>query len=182
MIELAFFVGATAALIYVSRNSLRSPIAHGFYRFFAWECTLVLFLLNVRHWFDNAFSLQQIVSWALLVISLVLVLPAANRLRRGGKASEERRDERLLAFEKTTVLVTDGLYHYIRHPLYSSLLFLDWGIFFKDPSFLGLLLAIVATVFLVATARLEEQEDIRYFGEAYRDYMKRTKMFVPFVI
>ena len=27
----------------------------------------------------------------------------------------------------------------------------------------------------------EEAEDIAFFGEAYREYMGRTKMFVPFV-
>jgi protein-S-isoprenylcysteine O-methyltransferase Ste14 len=87
----------------------------------------------------------------------------------------------LVAFEKTTALVTTGAYSYIRHPLYSSLLFLAWGIFFKDPSWLGGLLALGATLFLVATARVEEAENLRFFGEAYREYMKQTGMFVPFL-
>jgi protein-S-isoprenylcysteine O-methyltransferase Ste14 len=87
----------------------------------------------------------------------------------------------MLDFEKTTSLVTTGAYRYIRHPLYSSLLFLTWGVFFKNPSWLGGLLGVMATSFLVATARIEEAEDIRFFGPAYRAYMNGTKMFVPFV-
>jgi protein-S-isoprenylcysteine O-methyltransferase Ste14 len=51
------------------------------------------------------------------------------------------------AIEKTTILVTTGAYRYIRHPLYSSLLFLAWGIFFKAPSWPGGLLALAATFF-----------------------------------
>jgi protein-S-isoprenylcysteine O-methyltransferase Ste14 len=39
----------------------------------------------------------------------------------------------------------------------------------------------MATSFLVATARIEEAEDIRFFGSAYQAYMKRTRMFIPFV-
>jgi protein-S-isoprenylcysteine O-methyltransferase Ste14 len=87
----------------------------------------------------------------------------------------------LLAFEKTSSLVTSGIYHYIRHPLYSSLLFLTWGIFFKGLSWPGFLLALAATLFLIATARADEAECIRFFGAPYQAYMKRSKRFVPFL-
>jgi protein-S-isoprenylcysteine O-methyltransferase Ste14 len=182
MIRIGIFLIGTAGLAYISKTSLTHPASHGFYRFFAWESMLVLLLLNMHQWFANPLSLQQIVSWLLLFASLLLVLPAFDLLRRKGKASEQRRGEPLLAFEKTTVLVTDGVYHYIRHPLYSSLLFLNWGIYFKDPSFLGLALGLAATAFLILTSRAEEREDIIYFGEEYRSYMTRTKMFVPYVL
>ena len=87
----------------------------------------------------------------------------------------------MLEFERTTTLVTVGAYRYIRHPLYSSLLFLAWGVAFKVPSWLSGLLAVVATLFLVATAKADEAEDIRFFGPAYQEYMKKTKMFIPFL-
>jgi len=38
-----------------------------------------------------------------------------------------------------------------------------------------------ATAFLLATAKAEEVENVRYFGAAYQTYMQRTKMFIPFV-
>jgi protein-S-isoprenylcysteine O-methyltransferase Ste14 len=90
-------------------------------------------------------------------------------------------EPQLLAFEKTTTLVNTGIYHYIRHPLYSSLLFLAWGIFFKVPTWLGALLGLAATLFLIATAKADEAECIRFFGPAYETYMKQTKRFVPFL-
>jgi protein-S-isoprenylcysteine O-methyltransferase Ste14 len=182
MLDIFLFLAATAMLAYISRASLLRPSSHGFYRFFAWECILILFLFNVRFWFDRPLSLHQLFSWLLLIISLLFLLPGLDLLRRRGKANEGHRDEPLLAFEKTTVLVTDGIYHYVRHPLYSSLLFLGWGIFFKDPSLPGTVLALAATGFLVLTARAEEREDINYFGDAYREYMGRTKMFVPYFL
>ena len=77
--------------------------------------------------------------------------------------------------------MTSGVFKYIRHPLYCSLLLLAWGAFFKDPSWAGGGLALAATAFLQATAKVEEAENIRYFGAAYRAYMQQTKMFIPFL-
>lgn len=79
------------------------------------------------------------------------------------------------------MLVEVGAHKYIRHPLYSSLLFLSWGIFFKALSLQVGFLAILTTIFLVATAKVEERENIRFFGSADQAYIKRTKMFVPFL-
>lgn len=85
------------------------------------------------------------------------------------------------SFENTTTLVRLGAYRYIRHPLYSSLLWLAWGIFFKDPSLPGGVLALAALAFLVATAKVEEAENLHRFGADYAAYMKTTKMFIPFL-
>jgi protein-S-isoprenylcysteine O-methyltransferase Ste14 len=78
--------------------------------------------------------------------------------------------------------VTRGAYRFIRHPMYASLLLLAWGIFFKDPASLaGLALAGLASLCLYLTARVEESENLRRFGEEYRVYMRGTKRFIPFL-
>jgi protein-S-isoprenylcysteine O-methyltransferase Ste14 len=181
VLKLAIFVVVSAGFAYVSRASLPVPRSHGFYRFFAWECILVLFLLNVESWFRDPFSVPQIVSWLLLIVSAFLVIHGVYLLRRIGKPDATREEAPLLGFEKTTALVVEGAYRYIRHPLYSSLLFLGWGIFFKDLSWAGLALAAGATFFLAMTARAEEGENIRFFGPAYQEYMQRSRMFIPFL-
>jgi protein-S-isoprenylcysteine O-methyltransferase Ste14 len=175
------FLLGTLGLAYVSRASLAAPRSHGFPRFFAWEAILALALLNVDVWFRGPLSWHQLISWSLLVIAAVLVIHGALLLRHMGKPDARRDETPLVGLEKTTALVTSGVYRYIRHPLYSSLLFLGWGIFFKAPSWPGGLLGLAATLFLVATARIEEAEDVRFFGEAYRQYMERTKRFIPFL-
>jgi protein-S-isoprenylcysteine O-methyltransferase Ste14 len=174
---------ATILLIYISRYSLGNPRSHGFYRFFAWECILGLFLLNVDSWFRQPFALNQIIAWFLLVASLIPLGFGIHSLRMRGKPVEKREgDPSLLAFEKTTELVTSGIYRYIRHPLYSSLFLLTWGIFFKMPSVASTTLAITSTFFLVFTAKADEAECIRFFGPTYSDYMHKTRMFIPYVI
>lgn len=171
----------SAVIVYVSRKSILRPRSHGFYRFFAWEILLVLFAQNGNSWFRDPLAPHQLVSWLLLVISLGLVILGVRLLRKTGRQDATRSDPALLGLEKTSQLVTAGLYGYIRHPMYSSLLFLAWGIFFKSPSWLGGGLALLCTLFLTATARVEERENIRYFGGAYAAYMQHSKMFIPFV-
>ena len=182
MLKTILFVVASVGIVYVSRASLRAPRSHGFCRFFAWEAILALILVNVEHWVRDPFSLQQVISWIFLIVSAFLVVHAVYLLRIIGKPNAQRSDdEATIGFEKTTHLVCVGAYKYIRHPMYSSLLFLAWGVFFKDLSWLTGVFALAATAFLVATAKVEEAEDIRFFGTAYQTYIKQTKMFIPFL-
>jgi protein-S-isoprenylcysteine O-methyltransferase Ste14 len=61
-------------------------------------------------------------------------------------------------------------------------LLLAWGVFLKHPTWGGGGVALSASALLLATARVEEKENLRYFGEAYRAYMERTKRFLPFLL
>lgn len=185
MLRVILFAGLSAVLAYVSRASLKNVRSHGFYRFFAWECILGLFFLNfisLEKWFGDPFSVRQLISWFLLIVCVVPAVHGAHLLRTRGRPDARRLEEApLIGIEKTTQLVTTGTFKYVRHPLYSSLLLLAWGVFFKHPSWLAGGLALGATVLLLATAKAEEAENIRYFGAAYTTYMQRSKMFIPFV-
>jgi protein-S-isoprenylcysteine O-methyltransferase Ste14 len=176
------FAAGSAGILYASRRALNHPRSHGFYRFFAWEILLILLLVNLPGWFKAALAWHQLISWALLVISLGLVISAIRQLEKHGAQDKDRSDPTLLGMEKTTRLVTGGLYRYIRHPLYSSLLFLTWGVFFKSPSWPDAALALLCSAFLYITARIEEGENCAYFGEAYTEYIQHSKMFVPFIV
>ena len=183
MIKWIVFAAASVPLVVISWKPLHDPKSHGFHRFFAWECILGLFLINVRYWFRDPLAWNQIIAWSLLMVSLIPLAFGVHSLCTRGKPVEQREgDPTLLAFEKTTTLVTSGIYRYIRHPLYCSLLMLAWGILFKLPSWIGTVLAATSSGFLFATARADEKECIRFFGDAYREYMKRTKMFIPFLV
>jgi protein-S-isoprenylcysteine O-methyltransferase Ste14 len=180
-ISILAFVLGTFILVLISRRSLAHVRSHGFYRFFAWEMLLGMFVLNAPGWFRNPLAWHQLVSWGLLTISLALVILAVRLLRAVGRQDSGRNDPSLLGMERTARLVTAGPYRYIRHPMYGSLLFLAWGIFFKSPSWLDAGLALLCTCCLVAAARVEERENINYFGDEYVEYIRRSKMFIPFL-
>jgi protein-S-isoprenylcysteine O-methyltransferase Ste14 len=174
MKEAIIFVIGSVGIVWISIPSLRQPGSHGFYRFFAWEIIFGLFMINLRSWFVNPFAWNQILSWILLVVCLIPIASGIFLLRTVGKPTDQ--------LEATTLLVTKGIYQSIRHPLYASLIYLAWGIFFKSPSLLGICLASVSTGFLYATARADESECLVKFGGEYAEYMKKTKMFIPFVL
>ncbi len=181
-IQMAFFLIFTGVIIWVSRLALRKPHSHGFTRTFAWEAIVILIALNLRYWITDPFSWHQLISWPLLFLSLGMIIPAVRLFRSKGKLDPERdSDPSLVGIEKTTELVTTGLYHTIRHPFYSSLLYLAWGAAFKQLTWLTVGLGLIATLFLVITARREERENIRFFGQVYQDYMQHTRMFIPWI-
>ncbi len=182
MYQWIIFIAGSVIISAVSWKSVQQLGSHGFYRFFAWEAILALFVINMSVWFYKPFAWNQIIAWSLLILCIIPLVFGIQSLRTRGKPAEQRTgDPSLLAFEKTTALVTSGIYHYIRHPLYSSLFLLAWGIFFKSPSLPGTVLAIAATLFLIATAKADETECTRFFGPQYQEYMKTTKRFVPYI-
>lgn len=179
--QVLVFVGASGLLALVSWRSLRKPNSHGFYRFFAWEAMLVLLLLNAPHWSEDRHAPHQLFSAVLLCASLLVLFAGIYQMRRFGKAGARRLGEELFAFERTSQLVTSGIFRYIRHPMYCSLLLLAWGIAWKHLDLPALALALLASLLLWLTARRDEAECLAYFGDAYRDYMRRSRMFIPFL-
>ncbi len=176
------FLIATVVLLFVSWNSLRNVRSHGFYRFFAWEAIGALLLLNIDRWFRDPFSPLQILSWVALLVSILYVFEGAYRFLRHGRIDSRRHNPTLYPFEKTTVIVSSGLYRYVRHPMYASLMFLSLGAYLKDPNLWGTALTVAAIGLLVLTALSDERECVGFFGEDYKRYMEGTKRFVPFLL
>jgi protein-S-isoprenylcysteine O-methyltransferase Ste14 len=154
--------------------SIKYKRYHGIVRFFAFESIFILVLLNIKVWFANPFSPLQLASWVLLIISLYVVITGFLLLKRKGKPDSN--------FENTSVLVKSGIYGYIRHPLYLSVFLLGTGVVLKNPEAPQLILGVINLIAVYFTARIEENEMISKFGEAYREYIKETKMFIPFVL
>lgn len=182
MIEFVAIALGSIPIIWWSRHSLIHPASHGFPRCIAFEAILSLVVVNARYWFVQPFGYRQLLAWLLLLISLVLVVWAVILLRRQGRSGPVAAGSPLFQWENTGNLVMTGIYRYIRHPMYASLLFLAWGTLLKSVSVPALVLAVIASLALATTARFEESENLLRFGTAYREYMSRTRRFIPFVL
>jgi protein-S-isoprenylcysteine O-methyltransferase Ste14 len=176
------FVVVSLGIIFVSWKSLPKPRSHGFYRFFAFELLLILILNQIGYWIEDPFSIFQLISWVLLSASLILAVHGFYLLRVIGKPQGTVQGSADLGFENTANLVTIGAYKYIRHPLYASLLLIDWGTFFKHPTWWSGTLALGISVSLIAAAMAEEKENRDRFGDEYSGYQKNSKMFIPWLL
>ena len=76
-------------------------------------------------------------------------------------------------------LVTNGIYRYIRHPLYTfgSSMFIAFGMM-ADNWFIATLGVLTFILMAIRTPK-EEANLIEKFGDEYREYMKRTGRFLP---
>ena len=82
----------------------------------------------------------------------------------------------------TGSLVKKGVYRYIRHPQYTGLLLLSFGMMAEWATLPLLILYPVMVVMYVRLAKREEKDMLAEFGNEYREYMKSTKMFIPFIV
>lgn len=175
------FIILSLLLAVWSWKPLQNPHSHGFYRFFAFEGIVALIIMNLPYWFNDPFSPLQLLSWSILSFSILFVYHGFRLLKKRGDSDKYRETSpENLKFENTTKLVTEGIYNYIRHPMYSSLFLLTWGAFLKHLTFYGLTISLITSVLLLVTAKCEELENISFFGSIYVDYMKRTKLFIPY--
>jgi protein-S-isoprenylcysteine O-methyltransferase Ste14 len=166
--------GTLVIVIFSWFFSIKEKRYHGFARFFAFESIFILVLMNYKVWFREPFSALQIVSWIILISSIYPGITGYLLLRRKGRSEK--------SFENTTVMVRSGIYGYIRHPLYFSLFLLGTGTMFKDPGSIQLIAGAINLAAVYITAKIEEKEMITKFGDDYREYMKETKMFIPYIL
>jgi protein-S-isoprenylcysteine O-methyltransferase Ste14 len=169
-----FIAGTILIILFSWFLSIKFKRYHGIARFFAFESVFILTLLNYKVWFINPFSPLQLISWFLLIFSAYVVITGYLLLKRKGKPDNN--------FENTSLLVKSGIYGYIRHPLYLSIVLLGTGIMLKDMKPVQLCLGVITLIAVFITARIEEKEMIAKFGDEYRLYMKETKMFIPFIV
>ena len=80
-------------------------------------------------------------------------------------------------------LVKKGIYSLIRHPSYTGLFLFMLGLGLSLGNWLSLLIIFAASV-TIAFFRvpLEEKALMEKFGDEYRDYMKKTKRYIPYLL
>lgn len=167
-------IGTILIILFSWLSSIKHKRYHGIARFFSFESIFILVLLNQNIWFINIFSTLQIISWFFFLLSVYIAVAGFLLLKKIGKPDAN--------FENTSVLVKESLYRYIRHPLYLSLFLLGTGVMIKDPGPAQIIFGFVNLVALYITAKMEEKEMIARFGKEYQDYMKETKMFIPYLL
>ncbi|NMB53688.1 MAG: isoprenylcysteine carboxylmethyltransferase family protein [Leptolinea sp.] len=74
-------------------------------------------------------------------------------------------------------LVTDGLYRYVRHPIYTGAILFLWAA--PQMTWNGLALRLSLTLYFIIGGMVEEKRLVAEYGDAYRAYRLRTPMLIP---
>jgi protein-S-isoprenylcysteine O-methyltransferase Ste14 len=81
---------------------------------------------------------------------------------------------------KGQILITNGPYRVIRHPIYTAfILILGSTLLISDNGLVGLLWIGMTVLEIVSRIRFEEGLMLEYFDDQYREYMNRTGRLIP---
>jgi protein-S-isoprenylcysteine O-methyltransferase Ste14 len=86
-----------------------------------------------------------------------------------------------MSLKEQPELVTSGPYAFVRHPMYTGILFAMLGSFFVE-GVLWLILLAVFGVYFVYSATVEDRLMSHQFPNDYPAYKKRTKLLIPFLL
>jgi len=83
--------------------------------------------------------------------------------------------------KQSAILVTNGPYAFIRHPMYSAVLLTIWPLIIDQYSLFRLTIGLVLTIDLIVKLLFEESLLRQHFA-GYEIYMRETKRLIPFII
>jgi len=83
--------------------------------------------------------------------------------------------------KKKAKLVTTGIYAFIRHPMYTSVIVMMLGVLVSTPTLTESLLFAFLIGVLVLKATKEESLWMDH-DQAYALYRKKTKLFIPYIL
>ena len=137
-----------------------------------------------------AFAADRLVGWSglcgsichwaiggiLLIIGFSVASIAGRHLTLYGRASEN------LPRGTTDQLVTQGIFAYVRHSMFSSFMCILFGVgFLLNSRGFTFISAPIGSLYLVWFAYFrEEKEALEKFGDAYREYKKHVPPFLPY--
>ncbi|MEE9566562.1 MAG: isoprenylcysteine carboxylmethyltransferase family protein, partial [Desulfobacteria bacterium] len=80
-------------------------------------------------------------------------------------------------------LITEGVFRYIRHPMYAAhLLWAIAQVLMLHNWIAGYSFLVVAVPLYLLRVNDEEQMMLEQFGEGYREYMQRTRRIIPHLL
>ncbi len=85
-------------------------------------------------------------------------------------------------YQAKDILVTDGIYKYMRHPQYTGIILVTIGMLIHWPTLITILMWPILVIAYYYLAKREEKELERQFGESYREYKNIVPMFLPLLV
>ncbi|AZV47142.1 hypothetical protein C3L23_07600 [Nautilia sp. PV-1] len=81
--------------------------------------------------------------------------------------------------KENSVLIMHGIYKYIRHPMYLSVILMTFGLFLFDISWTQFILWMI--VFSDMIFKMNYEENLWIKDKGYKEYMSKTYKLIPFI-
>ncbi len=108
--------------------------------------------------------------WFLMVAGLAITVMAQMQMGSSWRIGID---------SDATPLVTEGLFRYVRNPIFTSMLLTLGGLVLLTPAWVSLALWLATALVIAIQVRLEEQHLLALHGQVYRDYAQRAGRFIP---
>jgi protein-S-isoprenylcysteine O-methyltransferase Ste14 len=158
MIAMAFEMFGIPMSMYILAWIFGSNIPEGIF----WGHTLF-------KWFGHA---GMYIGTGLIIIGILFVILGWKEVYKRYWRKEEGEGE----------LVTDGIYHFIRHPQYTGFMLITLGMLLDWATLPMLIMWPIMTVLYYRLAIREEKEMVQQFGDVYLNYKIHTGMFLPKIL
>jgi protein-S-isoprenylcysteine O-methyltransferase Ste14 len=88
-----------------------------------------------------------------------------------------------VAVRSTQSVVQSGPYRFVRHPSYTGILIMLLGVGLALTNWASIVVMLVGgLVGLLYRIRVEERALVEALGQPYTDYMRHSRMFIPFIL
>lgn len=139
-----------------------------------WVLTPILYVLTPRLLDWSSTELPLFLRWLGVLLGIISIIFLAwvhrtlgTNWNVPGVAKEEQ------------VLVTDGPYRWLRHPMYTSFALIALAYWLISTNWLVAAIGCVYWIVVVTKVKQEETALIKKFGDTYLEYMKHTGRFLP---
>jgi protein-S-isoprenylcysteine O-methyltransferase Ste14 len=134
---------------------------------------LTLLTFGLSGWYEYRedtvlVQILQVVGGILYLAAILFVILSLAALRRRGQSEG--------FVERTTILINQGIFGVIRHPLYLGVALWSVALMLQLQSIPGTVLGVVAFLCAWMASKKEDAFNIRKFGDAYREYMNKVPM------
>jgi len=117
---------------------------------------------------------SNIIAISIFIVGAVLGIWALTHNRLGNFHIQPKMRE-------NAKLVTTGIYRYIRHPMYLSVITMMLAFFVSTPTIIESILFVGLIVVLILKAKREESLWLNH-NEEYERYKEQTKLFIPYFL
>ena len=129
--------------------------------------------------FVFSFGLKLIFIFVLILGGIIAALPfryISGSEFIGLKAPKEESSKTI------TPLVLNGIYKWVRHPIYSGLILVYFAWFGLFPTLYNAINTLLILLYLPIGIYLEEQKLIAHFGSSYLHYKQEVKAIIPKIL